>query len=317
MIVVNILILIVLVLIALLLAAHLWTRKTASTAEKMVPQAGEIVPVSGGSIHYQTFGPENGRPVVLIHGLSGQMQHCTYGLTAELSDEFRLFVLDRPGCGYSTREATRLGELPEQARMIWEALDKLNVKQPLLVGHSLGGAVSLAMALERPDAVTGLALLCPATMPQTTVPDMFKGLEVRTNWLRKFIGHTIAVPAAVATRDKVLGAVSYPEPIPDDFMIRAGGQLGFRPIAFVTASEDLLGYEATMEAQAARYGELTMPRGLLFGSDDAVLSPDEHGKPLQQFGFVYEELPGLGHMFPLSEPKLTADFIRRIAAQVK
>ena len=46
MIVVNILILIVLVLIALLLVAHLWTRKTASTAEKMVPQAGEIVPVS-------------------------------------------------------------------------------------------------------------------------------------------------------------------------------------------------------------------------------------------------------------------------------
>ncbi len=312
----SILLWIVVILAALLLVAHFWTRQKASEAERVVPRSGRVVEVNGGSIHYQTFGPEDGRPVVMIHGLSGQLQHCTYSLTAELEGQYRLIVLDRPGCGYSTRNETRLGELPEQARMIWDALSKLGVNRPLLVGHSLGGAVSLAMALQQPDNTAGLALLCPATAPQTEVPPMFKGLEVRTTWLRRFIGQTIAVPAAVATRDKVLGAVFDPEPISDEFMTRGGGQLGYRPVSFVTASEDLLGYEATMEAQAARYDELNMPRGLLFGDADAVLHPDTHGRPMQKYGFVYEELPGLGHMFPLTRPRETADFIRRIAAQV-
>ncbi|MEX0284167.1 MAG: alpha/beta fold hydrolase [Paracoccaceae bacterium] len=306
----------VVILAVLLLAAHLWTRNKAAEAERLVPQAGQLVSVTGGTIHYRTFGPEDARPIVMIHGLSGVMQHCTYSLAPELEGEFRLIVIDRPGCGYSTRTEVHHGQLTEQARMIWEALDKLGVERPLLVGHSLGGAVSLAMALHRLKDTAGLALLCPATAVQSDVPDMFKALEIRTNWVRRLMGQTIAVPAAVATRDKVLGAVSSPEPVPEGFMIRAGGQLGYRPSAFVTASEDLLGYEATMPALAARYDELDMPRGILFGEKDAVLDPATHGRAMEKFGFLYEELPGLGHMFPLSKPVETAAFIRRIAAQV-
>lgn len=305
-----------LIVAGLLLVAHLWTRSKAAEAERLVPQAGQLVSVDGGSIHYLDLGPKDARPIVMIHGLSGQMQHCTYGLTAELEGDFRLIVLDRPGCGYSTRETTGHGQLTEQGRMIWEALDKLDVKQPLLVGHSLGGSVSLAMALQRPDDTAGLALLCPATAAQNEVPPVFKGLEIRTGWLRRLIGNTIAVPMAFATRDKVLGMVAAPEPIPEGFMIRGGGQLGFRPKAFVTASEDLLGYEATMPAQAARYGELTMPRALLYGDADQVLNPEAHGRAMTEFGFDYEELAGMGHMFPLSAPKQTAEFIRRVAAQI-
>lgn len=301
---------------ALLLAAHLWTRAKAAEAERMVPQVGDLIPVDGGTIHLQELGNKEARPIVIIHGLSGQLQHATFGLTAELEDDYRLIVVDRPGCGYSTRETVEHGQLPEQARMLWEALDKIGVNRPLLVGHSLGGSVSLAMALQRPEETAGLALLCPATAAQNEVPPVFKGLEIRSGWLRRLLGNTIAVPMAVASRDKILGMVFHPEPIVDDFQVRGGAQLGYRPGAYITASEDLLGYEATMPAQAARYGELTMPRALLYGDADKVLDPQTHGRAMQEYGFDYEELPGLGHMFPLTQPKPTADFIRRVAAQI-
>lgn len=313
---ITILFWIVAILAGLLILAHLWSRSQAAAAEAAIPRVGQTAQVRGGIIHYLDLGPHDARPLVMIHGLSGQLQHFTYSLTELLDGDFRLIVLDRPGCGYSTRDGEAMGTLAEQARMIWEFLDHARIENPLLVGHSLGGAVSLAMAVQRPDAVAGLALLCPATMPQTDVPPVFKGLEVRTGWLRRLIGQTIAVPMAKATQDKVLRLVSDPEPVPQDFMTRAGAMLGLRPGAYVTASEDLLGYEAAIDAQVARYGELTMPRAVLFGELDAVLSPEAHGKALQQYGFDYEELPARGHMFPLTRPGDTADFIRRMAARV-
>ncbi len=313
MILLSILFAVVLVVAALLLMAHLKTRRIAAEAVRLVPQLGQKLSVDGGEIHYHIAGPEDGRPMVMLHGLSGQLQHYTYALSSELDGEYRLIMVDRPGCGYSSRETVQHGRLPEQARMIWEALDQLGVERPVLVGHSLGGAVALAMALQRPQAVAGLALLCPATTPQNDVPPVFKGLEIRSDWLRRLISQTIAVPGAVATRDKVLGMAAAPEPVPEGFMIRGGAQLGFRPEAFVTASEDLLGYEASMPALAPRYGELTMPRAVLFGDKDAVLDPNDHGRSLESFGFVYEELPDLGHLFPLTTPGPTASFIRRLA----
>lgn len=123
--------------------------------------AGRVVLVDGGSIHYVEQGPKDGTPVVLIHGLSGQLQHFTYGLSELLAKDFRVIAIDRPGCGYSTRENDEFSCPEAQGRMINEALDMLNVEKPILVGHSLGGSVALAMALDRPDQIGALALICP------------------------------------------------------------------------------------------------------------------------------------------------------------
>jgi len=306
----------ILAIVAILLIAHLRTRQLASQAEKTLPQAGDVIPVQGGTIHYVDLGPRDGKPLVMIHGLSGQLQHYTYALADLLADDYRLIILDRPGCGYSTRNSDDLAAIPEQARMIWEFLDKLEINNPVLVGHSLGGAISLAMALQRKDAVAALALLCPATHLQTETPAVFKGIEVRSAFLRRLLGNTIAVPIAKATAAKVLGEVFKPEPVPDGFMDNAGGVLGLRPSAFVTAASDLVTFELTMGEQEARYAsELSVPGGVLYGADDAVLSPTAHGQPMTAFGLGYRELPGRGHMIPITAAQDCADFIREVAGK--
>lgn len=312
-IVLSLLLSIALAILILLAAAHLWTRYLARDVEKLVPRAGLVRPVRGGAIHYVDLGPRDAPPLVLIHGLSGQLQHFTYRLAGLLQDDYRVIALDRPGCGYSSRDGDHRAALSEQARMIGEALDGIGIENPVLVGHSLGGAVALAMALDRPEKTRALALLCPLTHPQTDPPEVFKGLDVASPAMRRLIGNTIAVPLASRTAAAVLEEVFRPEPCPEDFLDRAGGALGLRPAGFVTASADYVAANRDIPGQSARYEtELKTPGGILYGAEDAVLSPDRQGQPMTAFGLSWETLPERGHMVPITAPEACADFIRRI-----
>ncbi|WP_171100695.1 alpha/beta fold hydrolase [Ruegeria sp. HKCCD7255] len=300
---------------AFFVAMHIWTRVLTRQGRATVPQLGQIVEVPGGTIHYVERGDPSKSTLVMIHGLSGQLQHFTYALVDELSDDFHILAVDRPGCGYSTRQSADLADLPEQARMIQAFLQAKGVDQVILVGHSLGGAVSLAMALDYPENTTALALLAPLTQQMPETPAVFKPLEIRTGWLRTFIGNTLAVPLARKTAPLVLKDVFAPEPAPADFLERAGGALGLRPSAFITASQDVLGVERSIAALNRRYVDLSVPGGILFGTDDPVLPSEMHGPPMTQFGLRFEALEGRGHMILITAPDDCARFIREVAEQ--
>lgn len=301
---------------AFLLGMNLWTRRLTRQGFETVPQLGDIVAVQGGSIHYVEQGDPDRQTIVMIHGLAGQLQHFTYALMEKLADDYHVIALDRPGCGYSTRDTAELGRLPEQARMIDEFLAIKGVSDAVLVGHSLGGAVSLAMVLDYPDRVAALALLAPLTHKVPETPVVFKPMEIRTAWLRNLVGHTMAVPMAAKTGPHALNVVFGPETAPADFLDRAGGALGLRPSAFVTASQDLVGIDESIDGQSARYPELKIPGGVLYGAQDAILSPAQQGAPMAEFGLSYEEIEGLGHMIPITAPDTCAAFIRRIAQSI-
>jgi len=304
----------VIVVLLVLAASAVWTRRLAAGAEKAVPQAGKILRVKGGAIHYTDDGPRDGQPLVLIHGLAGSMHNLSYALARQLASDFRVITIDRPGTGYSTRDDDDLAALPEQAGMIWEFLDKLGVDKPVLVGHSLGGALSLAMALQRRENIGAVALISPLTATTQEPPAVFKPLVIRSKLLRRLIAHTIAVPVARLTTGQVVTEVFAPEPAPADFMIKGGGILGLRPGSFIAASADLSGVTRSMPAQVARYREeLDVPGGVLYGADDRLLSPDLHGRSMEAFGLFYESLPGRGHMIPVTVPEACADFVRRVA----
>ncbi|MFX8512336.1 alpha/beta fold hydrolase, partial [Acinetobacter baumannii] len=84
--------------------------------------------------------------VVMIHGLGGNMLHFGYAMADKLANDFRVVLVDRPGSGYSTRPDAAPATLTAQAGTIATLIRRLDLKQPLVVGHSLGGALSLAIA---------------------------------------------------------------------------------------------------------------------------------------------------------------------------
>src|ERR1700691_3164834 len=74
---------------------------TARQVEKLLPPCGHFIEVDGARIHYVDEGC--GPPLVLIHGLGGQMHNFTHSLLDRLKRDHRVIILDRPGSGYSTR----------------------------------------------------------------------------------------------------------------------------------------------------------------------------------------------------------------------
>ncbi len=285
---------------------------TARRVEAAVPAIGAFITVGGVRLHYVDQG--SGPVLLMIHGLASQLQSFTFALSARLPG-CRLIILDRPGAGYSQPGPS--AGLGAQAAIIAAFLRALDIDRALVVGHSLGGAISLALAVEHPGCVAGLALLAPASQGLDRPPAALKGLALRSDVMRWLIGWTLAAPSSLYAGPETLTALFGPDPVPANFGTRGGGFLTLRPWAFRNASRDLEGAALELSVYAARHREITVPVGVLFGSGDRILDYRLHGETLrnQIAGLDYEVIEQGGHMVPLSAPERSAAFIGRMAAK--
>ncbi|MWB77109.1 alpha/beta fold hydrolase [Pseudooceanicola sp. 216_PA32_1] len=278
--------------------------------QRSVPPRGAFVPVSTGKLHYLSCG--NGPEIVMIHGLGGQMGNFDTGLADNLARDHRVTLIDRPGMGYSERPASTPTNIMAQADQMMEIIKALGIERPLIVGHSLGGAIALGMALRHGSKLRGLALLAPLTMPVEEASEAFAGLAIRSDILRRFVGWTFAVPTMIRRPEPVEELIFGPDPVPDTYAIRGGGLLGLRPRHFIQASRDFVNTADDLPSMAREYPRLTLPVRILFGREDRILDPEHHGADLvtrvPQIGL---ELIDGGHMIPVTRPETCATFIRR------
>lgn len=303
----------VIVALILLVAGGLaiFTGMTARKAEALVPPVGRFVTVDGVRLHYLDEGA--GPPIVMLHGLASQLQSFTFALSARLRGSYRLIMVDRPGSGYSALAPA--ATLKEQARIVAGLMAELGIDRALVVGHSLGGALALALAVDHPDRVAGLALLAPATQAQGEVPPALKPLAIRSDPVRYLVGWLLAVPMSMRSRDQVLRSLFGPDKVPNDFGTRGGALLVTRPWTYRAACRDLVEAGGEFGSYATRHGEIRVPVGVLFGDGDQILNPRVHGEGLRRSlpELDLQLLPGGGHMIPLVRAEETAAFIERMA----
>jgi pimeloyl-ACP methyl ester carboxylesterase len=280
--------------------------------EAAVPPLGRFVQIGDTRLHIVERGA--GPPLVLVHGLGAQLRNFSYALVERLAANFHVVCVDRPGCGYSTRPPTMPASLSGQAATIARLLAELRLDKPIIVGHSYGGALALALALNHPESIGGLALLAPLTHPQTLVPPAFRDFVIRSRRLRKLIAWTIATPIAIAASSKILDEVFRPDAAPADFDRAAGGLLALRPGHFFAASSDLVGVNDDLPGMVERYPSIRVPVGILFGRHDAILNYQDHGIAMQSKirGSTVSLVDG-GHMLPITAPDETARWIAEFA----
>jgi pimeloyl-ACP methyl ester carboxylesterase len=291
----------------------LFTWWTARKVESVLPAKGRFIDVPGARLHIREFGEADAeRPaILLIHGLAGQLSHYTYGVAGKLAAHHRVIVVDRPGSGYSTRAPDAAADLSTQAGALAALVRTLGLGPTFVVGHSLGGAIALAMALEHPQQVAGLALLAPLTHIRDDVPPVFKGLTIASPRMRKLVAWTLAIPASIRASAATLEVVFGPEAVPKDFATRGGGLLSLRPGAFLSASSDLQALPDRLPQVQARYGELRVPVSVLYGKDDRILDWKANGQAL------VDKVPGArlelvegGHMLPVTQVEVSVAFIQ-------
>jgi len=299
-----------------LLAGWLFTLAVARKVAALLPARGRFVDVAGARLHVHDAG--QGPAILMIHGLGGQLAHYTYGVAGRLSGRYRVVAVDRPGNGWSTAAAdadTDAGP-SAQAAAIAALIERLALGRPLVVGHSLGGAVALALALEHPDKVAGLALLAPLSHTPEGVPPVFAGLTIASPSLRRLVAWTMAILASVRRSRATLDQVFGPEAVPPDFATRGGGLLSLRPASFLAASTDLQAVAAQLPALEARYGALRLPLGIMFGKQDRILDWRANGQALAaKVPGTRLELVDGGHMLPITQPEACAAFIDAMAQE--
>jgi pimeloyl-ACP methyl ester carboxylesterase len=279
--------------------------------EALVPPDGEFMDIDGVRLHYRDIG--SGPSIVMIHGLVGQMRNFSYALTDCLADRFRIILIDRPGSGYSTASHATSGRLVTQAALIAGVIDRLGLEHPLVVGHSLGGAVALTLALDHPEAVGALALIAPLTSPELEVPRAFRTLLLGPVWIRGLVVRTLAVPAMILGGKRSRALIFAPETPPNGFATGGGSFLALRSSALAAAAAEIEHVRDDLPAIAERYQQLRKPVGILFGREDAILDPIIHGQAFADaYPFASLVLCDGGHMLPATKPRLVAAWIEDV-----
>ena len=132
---------------------------------------GQTVDVDGVVINYTSSTLISQDPtLVLIHGFGASLE-TWHDIYPALSTRFQVVRLDLRGHGFSSKPEDDKYSLDDQARLVTAFINKLGLRQVVLVGHSLGGGVALLAYLQSQDRRTdfetvGLVLIDSAGYPQ-------------------------------------------------------------------------------------------------------------------------------------------------------
>jgi pimeloyl-ACP methyl ester carboxylesterase len=190
-----------------------------------------------------------GEPVVLLHGLMGQMQHWDAVLDA-LGDGYRAIAPGLPVFHPDLRE-TSVGAL---GRYVLRLLDALDVPRAVLGGNSLGGHVALRLALDHGDRVSGLVLTGSSGLFERGFASGVPHRPDRT-WVRQKMEEVFFDPTLVTD--------GWVEDVHRTVTTAASALRVLR-----------LARDARRDNLETRLGEIRVPTLLVWGRDDRITPPD-------------------------------------------
>jgi pimeloyl-ACP methyl ester carboxylesterase len=283
------------ILLVCLAVVTLWRatmRERATEAD--YPPEGRFVTVEGVKLHYVEAG--SGPDLVLIHGASGSLRDLTFGFLPDLARRYHVVAFDRPGMGWS-EDAAGMDTLSAQARLIRQASKRIGLRRPIVFGHSYGGAVALAWAVDAPGSLSALALASPVSHPW----------EGGIDRLYHVTGHPIVGPAAVTAISAFVPtayvteqteSVFQPQPAPSGYSEHFGPMMSARASALSANARQRLVLKANVTEQSAEYGTIAVPVEILHGIADSIVSARIHSERLARDvpGARLTLLPGIGHM---------------------
>lgn len=298
-------------------ALMLYTTIVSKRIERRFPPRGRFIKAAGIEIHYLEMGPEapEGAAIVLVHGASGNLGDMAASLMPALAEEHRVIAFDRPGHGWSERpREPGISDPAAQARVLHEALGRLGVTRPVLLGHSWGGAVATAYALEFPDALSGLLVLAGATHVWEGEMAWYHKLVATpvAGWL--FL-HMLLGPGGQLLMGPGVRGVFAPDNAPEGYAVAIGLPLLFRPEHFRANSADSSLLRSYLAGQSKRYGEIKTPTIIITGNRDRTVWAKLHSYALHEqiAGSELIKLVGVGHMPHYVRPDVVIDALTRLA----
>lgn len=263
--------------------------------ERQHPPSGKFITVNGTRLHYIERG--SGEPLLLLHG-NGATAHELQlsGLVEQIAGRYRVLAFDRPGYGYSDSLGSDDG--PEaQAALFHAALAHLGVQSAVVVGHSWGTLVAIALALAHPAQVRRLVLMSGYYFPLPRLDALMMAppaLPVLGTVLR----HSLS---------PLLGRLIWPlllkklfSPVHPTRRFRTGypAWMTLRPAQLKSSARESVRMMPAAARLAPRLHALAMPVTIITGAEDKQVLPRHHAHRLHEV-LPHSELvliPGAGHM---------------------
>lgn len=270
-------------------------------ADYVPPAAGEgaeadmpeLIEVAGRRVRHLIHRGD-GDAVVLVHGFGGNLENWLLNQAALCEGGHTVAALDLPGHGETAKDV-QSGSLQELSSAVLAYMDAMEIGQAHLVGHSLGGAICLAVARRSPERVKSLTLLAPAGLGQKADGDYIKGFAsaASSKQLEPVMQKLFADPELV-TRQLVNDTLKYKrlEGVEQALTIIAGA-----------AIREAFGLQALSEI-ARR-----VPVSVIWGRQDAIIVAPEQ-QAFSDAGIELHLLPGVGHMVMVEAADQVNELVR-------
>jgi pimeloyl-ACP methyl ester carboxylesterase len=252
-----------------------------------------------GVIYVRQDGSRDAAALLLIHG-SASSTRSWDELVPMLTRSHRVIRIDLLGHGRSAKPADRSYALPDQARRVGVAMDRLGLERVIVVGHSSGGAAATALAEQRPDLVAALVLIntgphMGAYIAPPMAIDPSQWPNVTDEQLRQFASSGFSRPG---------------------YQIPLGLLNEVRAMTFHSLTTTMQASRRYLEEQALpdRLAPLGKPLLVIFGEEDRRWRSSSAADYRAVPGARVEMLPGLGHTPILEDPVRTASSLLAFTA---
>lgn len=299
---------------AALVVAAVVNHRLARKAERENPASGRMIEVNGVQLHYVERG--EGVPLVLLHGNGSMIQDfVTSGLLDRAAENHRVIAFDRPGYGHSDRPRGTVWTAAAQADLFHHALARIGVESAIVLGHSWGCSVAVALARRHPASVRGLVLASGYHYPSVRLDAVALSVPA-IPIIGDIVRYTVSPILSRILWPILTRRLFAPAPVPDKFKAFPR-EMSLRPWQIrASAAEAAL---MVPQAHAARsdYAELKIPVAIIAGAGDGLVDPEAQSARLH--GEIRDStwtcVAGAGHMVHHSALDATMSAIERVSAQ--
>ena len=290
------------------------SHRHARRADLAHPPKGRFVTAGGARLHYVEHG--NGRPVVFLHGNGAMVEDFLIsGVIDQTAAQYRAIALDRPGFGHSERPRGRSWTAAAQAALLPEVFRLLGIDRPIVVGHSWGTLVALALGLDHPRHVGGLVLISGYYYP-TPRTDVALFSPPAIPLVGDLLSYTVAPLIGEALAPKLIDKMFSPQGLSPRFAAEFPVGLTVRPSQIHAFAQDSAHMIFAAEALSRRYRSLFPPTAILAGDADEIVSYRQAQRLQGDIaGSQLDILPGGSHMVHHIDPARVVRAIDEVAAE--
>lgn len=184
----------------------------------------KLILKSGWKINYWESGPASAPVILFIHGLSESCEFWMQAMDCREMQKYRCVVIDLLGFGNSDKPETFDYSMEKQAETIQEFLIQKNIDQVVYIGHSMGGAVGMALLDLHPETIQKIVLV-DATLTVQYAPDLLRRLISVTEWWFNFVFPLMLL------RSRKIGAAIFFE-VPTKEMLDMGSRVAKQAKAY-------------------------------------------------------------------------------------